>query len=237
LSVHASPDHRPTEFDSVLDHAGGVRVLRGDCPVVAHYGSAAGELAACVSAVGLADCSDLTKLLLHGPAAHLRQLSSRLAGTELAPGGAVHSGGVWWCAETAERLIVLCDPRLGARLHAVLDARVTRRIAVTLEDHSSDWAALAVVGRRARDLLAQLGVYGATGDPRRVPPLTAHAMTGADVLWLLESDRKALALVPRASAASVWRTIDQAGQPFGVCAVGQEALTRYGLSRRGADTL
>jgi glycine cleavage system aminomethyltransferase T len=212
LSVHASPDHRPTDLDSVLDHAGGVRTLRGDCPVVAHYGSAAGELAACVSAVGLADCSDLTKLLLHGPAAHLRQLSSRLAGTELAPGGAVHSGGVWWCAETAERLIVLCDPRLGARL-------------------------LAVVGRRARDLLADLGVYGATGDPRRVPPLNAHTMTGADVLWLLESDRKALALVPKPHAASVWRTIDRAGQRHGICAVGEEALTRYALIRRAADLL
>jgi len=212
-------------------------VLRGDCPVVAHYGSAAGELAACVSAVGLADCSDLTKLLLHGPAAHLRQLSSRLAGTELAPGGAVYSGGVWWCAETAERLIVLCDPRLGARLHAVLDARVVRRVAVSLQDHSSDWSALAVVGRRARDLLADLGVYGSSGDPRCVPPLTAHAMTGADVLWLLESDRRALALVPRAHAASVWRTIDQAGQAHGICAVGQEALARYALIRRAADVL
>lgn len=190
-----------------------------------------------MTAVGLADCSELTKLVLHGPSAQLRQLSSRLAGTEVAPGGAVLNGGAWWCAESAERMIVLCEPHLGERLWPALQARVARRAAIDLADHSDDWAALAVVGRRARPLLAQLGVYGASGDPRRVPPLTTHVVTGADVLWLLESDRKALALVPRASAGSVWRTIEHAGERFGICAVGQEAISRYALIRQAGGAL
>ena len=215
----------------MLQQAGGILVLRDGRAVVTHYGSAAGELAACVSAVGLADCSELTKLVLHGRSEQLRQLTSRVAGTEVAPGGAALSGGVWWCAESAERMIVLCDPRLGERLGVQLRARVSRRASVELEDHSQDWAALAVVGRRTRPLLAELGVYGEAGDPRGVAPLTAHAMTGADVLWLLESDHKALALVPRAHAAQVWRTIDRAGQAFGISAVGREAVARYALIR------
>lgn len=205
--------------------------------VVAHYGSAAGELAACVSAVGLADRSDLAKLVLEGPPEQLRHLSGRLTGHEVASGGAVVSGGAWWCAESPERMLVICDAGRGDRLHAMLHARVARRSAVTLTDRSTELAALAVVGRRASALLAELGVYGESGDPRHVPPFTAHAGTGADVLWLLESDDKALALMAAADAPAVWHTIERAGQRFGLCAVGQEALARYALIRRIASPL
>jgi glycine cleavage system aminomethyltransferase T len=211
--------------------------MHGGHGVVAHYGSAAGELAACVSAVGLADRSDLAKLELRGPAAQLRQLAQRLTGSEVAPGGAVLSGGAWWCAESHGRTLVICDASRGDRLRAVLHARVARRSAVTLADRSSDLAALAVVGRRASALLAELGVYGESGNPRHVPPLTAHAVTGADVLWLLESDEKALALMASADAPTVWHTIERAGQRFGLCAVGQEAVARYALIRRVASPL
>lgn len=203
--------------------------------VVAHYGSAAGELAACVSAVGLADRSDLAKLVLEGPPEQLRHLCLRLTGSEVSPGGAVQSGGAWWCAESSSRLLVVCDAGRGDRLHAVISARVARRSAVTLTDRSADLAALAVVGRHASALLAELGVYGESGNPRQVPPLTAHTGTGADVLWLLESDDKALALMPTADAPAVWHTLERAGQRFGLCAVGREALVRYSLIRRIAS--
>ena len=155
----------------------------------------------------------------------------------MAPGGAVLSGGAWWCAESAERMLVVCDASRGDRLHAVLHARVARRSAVTLTDRSAELAALAVVGRRASALLAELGVYGDSGNPRHVPPLTAHTGTGADVLWLLESDDKALALMAAGDAPAVWHTIERAGQRYGLCAVGQEALARYALIRRIASPL
>jgi glycine cleavage system aminomethyltransferase T len=205
--------------------------------VVAHYGSAAGELAACVSAVGLADRSDLAKLELQGPPEQLQHLSQRLTGSEIAPGGAVLSGGAWWCAESSSRMLVISDASRGDRLFALLHARVARRSAVTLADRSADLAALAVVGRRASALLAELGVYGASRNPRDVPPLTAPAGAGADVLWLLESDDKALALVATADAPTVWHTIERAGKRFGLCAVGQEAVARYALIRRIASPL
>jgi glycine cleavage system aminomethyltransferase T len=212
-------------------------VMHDGHAVVANYGSAAGELAACVSAVGLADRSDLAKLVLEGPPAQLQHLAQRLTGSQVAPGGAVPSGGAWWCAESPERMLVLCDASRGDRLHAVLHARVARRSAVTLTDRSADLAALAVVGRRTSALLAELGVYGDSGNPRHVPPLTAHSGTGADVLWLLESDDKALALIAAADAPAVWHTIERAGQRFGLCAVGQDALARYALIRRIASPL
>jgi glycine cleavage system aminomethyltransferase T len=235
--VHASPQQQPTALDPVLQQAGAVLMLREGHVVVANYGSAAGELAACVSAVGLADCSELTKLGLEGPAPQLRSLSGRLAGAELEPGGAVFSGGAWWCAENPERLLVVSDARLGDRLRAMLHARVARRVAVTLVDRTAELAAIAVVGRRAPALLAALGVYGESGDPRRVSPLTAHAVAGTDVMWLLESDNKALALMPGSSGASVWHAIEHAGQQFGICAVGREAMARYALIRRATSPI
>jgi glycine cleavage system aminomethyltransferase T len=224
-------------LDLLLSQAGAVPVMRDGKAVVANYGSAAGELAACVSAVGLADRSDLATLVLEGPSAQLGHLSQRLTGTEVAPGGAVLSGGAWWCAESAERMLVVCDAPRGDRLHAVLRARVSRRSAVSLTDRSAVMTALAVVGRRTPALLAGLGVYGESGNPRHVPPLTAHAVTGADVLWLLQSDDQALALMAAGDAPAVWHAIERAGRRHGLCAVGQEALARYGLARRAATGL
>jgi glycine cleavage system aminomethyltransferase T len=199
-------------------------------PVAVNYGSAAGELAACVSAVGLADRSDLTKLVLEAPQDQMRQLLSRLAGGIVAPGGARFASGAWWCGVSSERVVVLCERRQGNRLHDQLHARTAQQPTVLVEDQTADWAAIEVVGRYADRVLRELGVYGESGDPRQVQPLTAHA--GA--LWLLESDRKALALVAQASAGAVWRAIERAGRRFGICAVGQDAITRYELIRREA---
>jgi glycine cleavage system aminomethyltransferase T len=235
--VHVSSDRREGALDPVLRQAGGVLVMHAGRPVVANYGSAAGELAACVSAVGLASRSDLATLQLDGPPAQLGQLSQRLAGSEVAPGGAALSAGTWWCAPSPERMLVLCDASRGDRLHAVLRARVARRSAVTLTDRSADLAVLAIAGRRARPLLADLGVYGESGDPRDVPPLRPHTSAGAEVLWLLESDDKALALVAAAHAPAVWHAIERAGRPHGLCCVGQEALARYALIRRASSPL
>jgi glycine cleavage system aminomethyltransferase T len=237
MSVHVSPERRASTLEPVLRQAGGVLVMHDGRAVVANYGSAAGELAACVSAVGLADRSDLAILELAGPGVQLRHMSQRLAGSDLAPGGAVSSGGAWWCAISHERMLVLCEARRADRLHSVLRARVARRSALTLTDRSSELAALAVVGRHSSALLAELGVYGESGNPRDVPPLTAHTTTGSEVLWLLESDDKALALTAAADAPAVWHAIERAGRRFGLCAVGQDALARYGLIRRISSPL
>jgi len=205
--------------------------------VAVNYGSAAGELAACVSAVGLADRSDLTKLVLEAPAEQLRRLMSRLAGGTVAPGGALFAGGVWWCGVSPERVLVLCERRQGERLRGQLHARAAQQPTLALEDHTADWTAIEVVGRYADRLLRDLGVYGESGDPRVVAPLTAHPIAGARVLWLLESDSRTLALVPRESAGAVWRAIERAGQRFGICAVGEEAITRYRLIRGAREAL
>ncbi len=50
-----------------------------------------------------------------------------------------------------------------------------------------------------------------------------------DVSWLLEAPRRALALVAREHAATAWRALEEAGRPFAISCVGQQAAARYSL--------
>lgn len=236
MSIRPIHQLAPT-LGPVLDRAGAVLVADGPRHVATNYGSAAAELAACVGAVGLADRSELTKLTLTGPAEAIDQLTLRVAGERVAPGGALSTGGAWWCAADPGRLVVICEPEVGGRLLEQLRRRVSRDPAVALRDRSGDWAGLAIVGRRASAVLGALGVYGPAGDPRACKPVTACAIGGSGALWLLESDHQALAVLPEHYAAAAWHEIEQAGRPFGLCPVGREAIQRYALVLRGRRPL
>lgn len=202
--------------------------------MVANYGCAAGELAACVTAAGMADYTQLTKLELTGPAAALAAVLGAVTGATLAPGGALLARSAWWCAASGERLIVLSEPWSIPSLHDRLAQGLVQESGVQLRDRSSDWCAIAVLGRRASEVLAALGVYGPSRDPRQTPPFTAAALGEAPTLWLLESDRRAVALVSRREAEPAWRAIERAGRPRAIRYVGQEAAARYALLDRRA---
>lgn len=198
--------------------------------MVTSYGSAAGELAACVSAVGLADCSQMTKLVVSGPAGRLRELTRCLADAELALGGLVHEAGAWWCAESCERLLVLAEPGADP-LARRPELAAPDRSPVAVSDRSLDWAALAVVGQRAGAVLAALGVYDPSGEPRAAAPVAARTAAGVTATWVLQADDRALAVLPRADAPALWQAIAAIGRPWGICAVGQQAIARYALMR------
>jgi glycine cleavage system aminomethyltransferase T len=223
-------------LEAIVQRAGGVRATLDGHAVVTSFGSPAGELAACVTGVGLGDCSQLTKLLLDGSPARVRELTAQLTGAHLIPGGAVCTGAAWWCAESPGRTIVLCEPGVGDRVRTAIAAQALRQPSVAVTDHTSDWAALAVVGRRAGELLARLGVYGPSGDPRRAAPVSVHHSGGSAATWLLLSDDLAWAVVDRPGAPRLWRAIERAGQPLALCAVGHDAIARYSLIRRTAAT-
>jgi glycine cleavage system aminomethyltransferase T len=217
-------------LETVLRQAGALFATRAGRTTAVSYGSPPGELAVCLRAVGLADRSELTKLGLSAPAG-LGELVERITGSRLAVGGALHAGGAWWCAASPARIVVLAEPTAGARIRERLRTE-SRHLALTVEDHSAEWAAIELIGRRARKVLAALGIYGDTGDPRRVPPFRTAPVKGIEVAWLLQSDQRALALVPREHAAATWRAIEEAGRPFGLSCVGEDAASRYRLLER-----
>ncbi|MBV9943794.1 MAG: hypothetical protein JO262_16825 [Solirubrobacterales bacterium] len=223
-----APTGLPLEL--ILRRAGAVLTTRGARPVVAHFGSAAAELAVCVRAVGLVERSDLSTLALEAPQAQLSALMTRLAGASVSPGGLVSGGGAWWCGEAPDRVIVVCDQRIGRRLVESLHADAARHVAV--RDDSSEVAALGLLGRHTSKVLAALGVYGQSRDPRQAAPFAHGSIDGIATTWLLQSDRQALALVPRQHAGEVWLSIERAGRALGISCVGHEAACRYALLER-----
>lgn len=195
-----------------------------------NFGSAAAELAVCVSAVGLVDRSDLSALALEAPVPQLDALMRRLAGATVSPGGLICTGSAWWCGQAADRVLVLCDPRAGRRIGEGLRAEATRH--VTVRELSDDLTAIALLGRHTNQVLNALGAFGASGDPRAVPPFARGSLDGIEAWWLLQSDRRAMTLVPRERAGEAWLAIERAGRAFGISCVGHEAACRYALLER-----
>ncbi len=229
----------PGALADVLVRAGAVFAPRDGRAIAVSYGSPAGELAACVSAAGIADSSHLTKLEICGPAGRLAELTRYATGGSLAPGGVINAPGAWWCGAggaspsfSAQRVVVLCEPLFGERLHKLLRTRAARLPGLAVRDRSHEWAAITVIGTAAPDVLASLGVFGATGNPREVPPFTSAELADVEALWLLESPDRALALVPVSVAGAAWHAIERAGRPHRLCCVGQEAVARYELLAR-----
>jgi glycine cleavage system aminomethyltransferase T len=216
-------------LDPVLRRAGAVFGVHGGNLVALNFGSAAGELAACVHGVGLADRSDVAKLALTAPAAQLSDLVALLAGRGLATGQAFHAHGAWWCGASAGQAVILCDRPVAERLRASLGSQRLRRFAASVQDRSHEWAAIELIGRDAPKLLAELGAYDDPAATRLGPSFTTGTVNGAMVQWLLESERDGLALVDRADALATWQAIDRVGRAYGVAYVGEEAAARYRL--------
>jgi glycine cleavage system aminomethyltransferase T len=232
MSVLAPSEGAHKSLRGLLTQAGAVFSGPGGQEPAIHYGSPAGELAVCVSAVGLVDRSRLSQLVLEAPSSQLSHLTSRLVGGTVAAGGALQAAGAWWCGAGSGRIVVLCEPHVASRLQSGLHDHAPGRVALAVHDRSADWAAIELLGRCAGKVLRVLGVYGESGDARQVPPFTTATVAGCEVQWLLESARSALLLVGREFAPDMWQAIEQAGRPFGISCVGLDAASRYGLLER-----
>jgi hypothetical protein len=220
-------------LDEVLRKAGAVFSLRSERPTVVNYGSAAAELAVCISAVGLVDRSRLRATVLQAPPGELDRITRRLVGSSVAAGGALQAGAAWWCGLSSDCVLVLAEPVLARQIRDRLGRIAVNHAAFRTLDVSDAWAAVELIGRRVGEVLGTLGVYGPSGDSRAVPPFTERKLDGIDTHWLLESGRRALALIPRERAGEWWRAIELAGRPFGISCVGSEAASRYALLERG----
>jgi len=230
-STPTDPTQLRNDLDGIQADAGAVVARRHGRVLALSYGSAAGELAACMNAVGIASRAELTKLELTAPGPNLERVIAGLLGVSLLAGGSHRTRTVGWYRPDDRRLIALCEAEQAERLRGRLEFWMLRDPTVALHDRTSEWAAIAVIGRRTRLLLGELGVYGPSRDPRAVPPVTRTA-DDPETSWLLHADDDALAITPHGSATTLWRRITRAGRPLRICAVGHEALTRYHMLTR-----
>ena len=192
----------------------------------AHYGSAAGELAVCMTAVGLAARSDLAVLAFTARRRSLDHLLTRVLGHGVAPNGVAVEGAAWWCRSAAGNEILVIHPYAqGPRLGDALRRNVHRFTGAKLTDLSESRFVLSVLGRRTRDVLADLGVKDAS-------PFSSALLGGHRVDWLFARPTSAIGIVDAHEAAAVWKLVETAGRAHGISCVGLDSVERYALVGR-----
>jgi glycine cleavage system aminomethyltransferase T len=214
-------------------HAGATTTDRGGIRVAAHYGSSAGELAACLRAVGLGDRGDLQIFALNGPPAVVQDVIEGAAGLTLAVGGVVRFRGARWCGAGIGRVLVIVDPCLSEQPLDAISLRVRLRANVTVTDVSDEWTAIAAVGARCEQLLARIGLGTSESESR--PPFARVTIAGAQAFLLRDSLCQALILARPRAAPEIWRELELDGHDLDLSIVGIEALERFALHERLID--
>jgi glycine cleavage system aminomethyltransferase T len=193
--------------------------------VVALYGSTPGEIAVCMTHVGLADRSDLGTLELRGPQPALdRALAAPLGDPPIAPGTGRRRDGVWYLRLDARRALVVAGHVTLSELGPF--GAVHDRGDLVCRDIGDKTSMISVIGPRAGRLLAAAGMpadlqIGAVGrDPR----------DASVVAILRESQRRVLIVVRAPAVESIWSRLLVAGEPLGAAFVGCDALTLLGAA-------
>lgn len=217
---------------------GGTRRRRVRCPVVPDaLRSAPGELAVCVTGVGLVERDDIDAIHFDGLATTIATVTEELTGVELATGGATRVGASWWCRPADTTGLVLTPSRSAARIVALLRTQTRRHGDMGVDNGDEHGSLLGIVGPKTTALLTLLGILGDDGDPHQVPPCISVSLAGVAVTWLLESDASALAYVSGADTREVENAIERVGRPLRLCRVGREAFAHYSLMQRHAARL
>ncbi|MEA2157044.1 MAG: Aminomethyltransferase folate-binding domain [Solirubrobacteraceae bacterium] len=193
--------------------------------VAALYGSTPGEIAACMSHVGLADRSDLGAIELRGGQAPLdRALATVLGDPPPAAGTARRQRGIWYLRVDSRRCLVV-----GAH-HALRDLAPagagSDRSELVSRDIGASIAIVSVIGPRAGRLLGAAGLPDDLG----IGAIGRDAGDPSVVAILRESQRRVLVLVRTASAEAFWARLLEAGEPLGAAFVGCDALTLLGAA-------
>jgi glycine cleavage system aminomethyltransferase T len=193
--------------------------------VVALYGSTPGEIAVCMTHVGLADRSDLGTLELRGPQTALdRAFSARLGDPTIAPGSARRQRGIWYLRMEPRRALVVAG-------HAALAALApigvgSDRAELRGRDVGATIAMISVIGPRAGRLLSAAALPG----DLQIGAIGRDATDAHVVAILRESQRRVLILVRAPAVDAVWGRLLEAGEPLGAAFVGCDALSLLGAA-------
>ncbi|HEY8000942.1 MAG: hypothetical protein ACHQJ5_08105 [Vicinamibacteria bacterium] len=206
--------------------AGARLEIRAGWRVVAAYGTARAEAAACSSSVGVADLSFLGKLELQGKPASVAAIVAELAeGAALAPGQATLSEGVWWCPISARRVLAVTPPEATASVRDAVEAAAARAPEyVSVTELTTALCSNAVVGPLAREALARTTALDLR--PRRFPEAGFAPVSVARTPGMILRQRgdRFLHLFGAGYADYMWTVFVDAATQLGGRAVGTEAL-------------
>jgi glycine cleavage system aminomethyltransferase T len=170
--------------------------------VAAHFGSAASEVAVCLSTVGIADRSDRVTFELRGTS---RDVAAALAA--LAP----VRDHVWW-TRTSSRAAIVRSEFADASAAATVLMSSDHEIVANVSDR---YAAIAVIGPRSSQLLT------AAEFDEHNPPIVLQDPRNAFEL-----------LVEGAKAPGLWNRLLEAGASLQLACVGLDALEHLAASHR-----
>jgi aminomethyltransferase len=204
--------------------AGARLAERSGWRLVADYGDAARELAACERSVGVADLSHLGKLELQGaPEVVSGIVASVAGGASLALGRAATHEGVWWCPIAAERVLAITPPEATARVRDDLEAASAGSFA-SVHELTTAFGSNGVGGPLAREAFARSTALdmrpGAFGEAAFAPVSVARV---PGMVLRTQSD-SFVHLFGAGYAHYVWTVFVDAAEHLGGRAVGVDAL-------------
>ena len=215
--------HSPLELQ--LQKAGATMVTRHGWWVAAHFGSSAGELALCETAVGLADRSDLGKLELRGEAGAIELLVGQLSGGQLSPGDALLAEGAWWCAVSPGHVLALCDAGETERVRSAAIQAVRWTPGAEVTDVTARFAALGLFGPRTADVLIELSDSEPPLGDVDSPAFDVLRLAAIPAMLLRGAPGSALLLTEAARGAALWTEVERAGRESGIGRVGADAVS------------
>jgi hypothetical protein len=202
--------------------------VRGGRLVPLRYGSVPSELALSMRAVGMVDREDLAVARIRDRSSTIDALLLDHVACVPAPGEAVSIGDAHF-GRTADGELVLASP-------AGTPCRPVEAMREDIRLRPGGWqlsplVAIGLVGPATIGLLTDLGAIGPlawTGTTGRVAVVW---LSGTRVIWIVLANDRALALVDRDAAVSIWRHLGAIGRRFGLGYVGAEAAERLELVR------
>ena len=199
---------------------------------VAHYGSAAAEIAVCSKAVGLVERSDLCLLDVSGAATLLEHaLAPAISDAVPAAGEARCVADTWCCRIEPDRALVAGAAGAVDRWRHVVSRVAAHTGAAVTAEVLPDGEAVSIVGPKAPTLMQESPL------PAGLTPggVAGGEVAGAQVWVVCEDELRYLLLFPQGCPAEALEAIGESGRPLGLARVGHEALSHMRAARRTSD--
>jgi glycine cleavage system aminomethyltransferase T len=181
-------------LETVARNHGAVMAERHGRRVPAHFGSVGAEEAVCLKSVGMADRSDRETLELRGAPSAIEEAFVALG-------------------EHAWYSFIAADRALARTEDAPACVAALRSTDVTVHDNTPAYAAIGLVGPRAKELLDEIDL-NPTGVIVQEAPYCFEV------------------ILPAERGPELWEYLLEAGAPYDLACVGHDALDRLAASHR-----
>ena len=186
--------------------------------VVRNFGSAIGELAACLQSVGLGSRPDLTAWT-----------GAAQSGAAPAPGGVVLGPDGWRCRSVDGRTVTIVKRASPRALNPPsAEPGHVRPKAPPASAH----VVLNLLGPRTHHVLVDAGVLDCQRAVRDLTPFLRGYVGDRPVCVLLQTLENALVLVDATDVESIWRELVRCARPHAAATVGIDAVELYLVAER-----